>query len=35
MMPSIFMAIVDEKLESSMGSIMMHRVQQMSKQMIA
>jgi hypothetical protein len=34
MMPSIFMAIVDEKFERSIGSIMMQSVQQMSKQMI-
>lgn len=34
MIPNIFMTIVDEKFERSMGSIMMQRVQQMSRQMM-
>ena len=34
-MPNVFMTIVDEKFETSMGNIKMHRAQQMSKQMIA
>jgi len=34
MMPNIFIIIVDEKLLSSIGNIMMHKVQQISTQRI-